>query len=65
MTPEQEKVIGRCKTMIKRAFPSYTGKIIFRLLALRMGSKGIDVDMFMPSVKIRSEEEVEGTYVNL
>ena len=65
MTPDQEKVIGRCKRMLKLAFPEMTGKIIFRLLACKLGSKGIDVDMFIPSVRIRSEDDREVTEVVL
>lgn len=57
MTPEQEKVIGKCKAMIKLAFQPMTGKIIFRLKHFPFGKQDIDVDMFLPNVTLRHEQE--------
>ena len=51
MNNEQKKVIERCKSMIKTSFSDMNGKIIFRLNSRLLGSKGIDVDMFMPNVR--------------
>lgn len=31
MTPEQQKVINRCRQMLKLVFPNVAGKFIFRL----------------------------------
>jgi hypothetical protein len=59
MTTEQEKVIDRCKAMIKRAFPSMNGKFIFKLDSAKLGSKGIAVDMFLPDLKFHEEQSVQ------
>ena len=57
MTPEQEKVIGKCQAMIKLAFQPMTGKIIFRLKHFAFGKQEIECDMFMPNVRTRQEAE--------
>lgn len=62
MTPEQEKTVDRCKAMLKRAFPVMSGKIIFRLF---LHKPGIEVDMFMPNIKVRTEPDREVTEVRL
>ena len=62
MTPEQEKVVERCKKMLKTAFPNMTGKIIYRLF---MHKPGIEVDMFLPNIKVRTEPDREVTEVSM
>jgi len=55
MTPDQEKVIGKCKAMIKLAFQPMTGKIIFRLKYDAFGKQVVETDMFLPNVRARHE----------
>ena len=57
MTPDQEKVIGKCKAMIKLAFQPMTGKIIFRLKHFSFGKQEVECDMFLPNVRARHEQE--------
>ena len=57
MTPDQEKVIGKCKAMIKLAFQPMAGKIIFRMKYNAFGKQDIECDMFLPNIKLRHEQE--------
>jgi len=68
MTSEQKKVLSRCRSMIKRAFPSMTGKLIFRLDSSRFGDKSVPVDMFMPALKLDEfdvDNKSEANVVNI
>lgn len=65
MTPEQNKTLGRCKDMLKQAFPEMDGKFIFRLNSHLLGSKGIAVDMFMPNLRLLMASDKPVTEVDL
>ena len=52
MTTEQQRVLHRCKSMIKTAFPSMTGKFVFRLTSRLFGSKGVTVGRWEDDLKI-------------
>ena len=52
MTSEQQKVLHRCKMMIKTAFPGMTGKFVFRLTARLFGKKGIAVGRWEDDLSI-------------
>lgn len=60
ISSEQKCVLLRCKHMIKRAFPSMTGKLIFKLDSAKLGSsKGIVIDIFLPDLHIEETAEVQ------
>ena len=64
MSPEQQKVLHRCKSMIKTAFPAMTGKFVFRLTARLFGTKGVAVGRWEDDLKI-PEPSKEVTEVEL
>lgn len=64
MTSEKQKVLHRCKTMLKAAFPSMTGKFVFVLNSRLFGSKGITVGRWEGDLKI-PEPSKEVTEVQL
>ena len=64
MTTEQQRVLHRCKSMIKTAFPGMTGKFVFRLIACRLGSKGVSVGRWEDDLRI-PEPSKEVTVVPL
>lgn len=51
--------------MLKRAFPAIDGKIIFRLDKDKHGEKGIDVDMFLPSIMLTPEAKKRVNTIDL
>lgn len=51
LSPEQNKVLSRCKSMLKRAFPEIDVKFTFRLDCMRLGEKGVSVSVFIPDLK--------------
>jgi len=56
MTPEQQKAIDRCGTMLKRAFPSLAGKLIFRLTR---NEQKVKVDYVQYGISEASDNGVE------
>lgn len=52
MTPDQQRVLHRCKMMIKTAFPGMTGKFVFRLSARLFGKKGVAVGRWEDDLRI-------------
>ena len=64
MTNEQKKVLTRCRAMIKRAFPSMTGKFIFKLRREIPSIGGVKIDMFMPELKLDTDVDM-GSEVNV
>jgi len=51
--------------MIWRAFPSMTGKIIFRLDSSKFGANNVPIDMFMPALKLDDFDVDNGNEVNV
>ncbi len=64
MSPEQQRVLHRCKSMMKTAFPSMTGKFVFRLTSRLLGLKGIAVGRWEDDLRI-PEPSKEVTEVTL
>ena len=64
MSPEQQKVLHRCKKMMKSAFPDMTGKFVFRLTSRLFGAKGVAVGRWEDDLRI-PEPSKEVTEVEL
>lgn len=64
MTAEQQKVLHRCKLMMKTAFPGMTGKFVFVLTSRLFGSKGVSVGRWEDDLRI-SEPSKDVTEVVL
>lgn len=64
-TPEQKKVVGKCKAMLKRAFPEMDGKCIFKLNPRRLSPNNVDFSIVLFNINCDVDESREVTEVVL
>ena len=65
MTPDQDKVISKCKWMVLEAFPDLNGKCIFRMDRSVPGARSVKFDAYDFDIKTRAEPDREAAEVDL
>jgi len=65
ITPEQDKVVGKCKRMLKWAFPDLNGKCIFRMDRSVPGARSVKFDVYDFDIKVRTDPDKEVAEVDL